>query len=44
MDATHGHAAPALSRLSQGIREYNLFQGVLLVLDRLRQENRDKAD
>ncbi|WP_282344278.1 type VI secretion system baseplate subunit TssG [Pseudomonas sp. PS02288] len=36
MDATHGAAAPALSRLSRGIREYSLFQGVLLVLDRLR--------
>lgn len=35
MDATHGAAAPALSRLSRGIREYSLFQGVLLVLDRL---------
>jgi type VI secretion system protein ImpH len=36
MDATHGAAAPALTRLSRGIREYSLFQGVLLVLDRLR--------
>ena len=36
MDAAHGAAAPALTRLSRGIREYSLFQGVLLVLDRLR--------
>lgn len=36
MDAAHGAAAPALNRLSRGIREYSLFQGVLLVLDRLR--------
>ncbi|WP_313517721.1 type VI secretion system baseplate subunit TssG [Pseudomonas sp.] len=36
MDATHGAATPALSRLARGIREYSLFQGVLLVLDRLR--------
>jgi len=36
MDATHGAAAPALNRLGSGIREYSLFQGVLLVLERLR--------
>ena len=36
MDAAHGAAAPALSKLSSGIREYSLFQGVLRVLDRLR--------
>lgn len=36
MGATHGAAAPALSRLSTVIREYSLFQAVLLVVDRLR--------
>ncbi|WP_349572230.1 type VI secretion system baseplate subunit TssG [Azotobacter salinestris] len=35
MDATHGPTAPALNRLGQGIREYSLFQGVLLVLEHL---------
>ncbi|MBO3277361.1 type VI secretion system baseplate subunit TssG [Pseudomonas schmalbachii] len=37
MDAPHGTAAPALSRISQGIREYSLFQGIRLVLERLRK-------
>lgn len=36
MDAAHGAAAPALNRISRGIREYSLFQGVLLVMDRLK--------
>ncbi|WP_252272419.1 type VI secretion system baseplate subunit TssG [Pseudomonas subflava] len=36
MDAAHGAAAPALSKLSAGIREYSLFQGVLRALDHLR--------
>ncbi|WP_047287531.1 type VI secretion system baseplate subunit TssG [Pseudomonas protegens] len=36
MGTTHGAAAPALSRLSTVIREYSLFQAVLLVVDRLR--------
>ena len=27
---------PGLNRISQGIREYSLFQGVLLVMDRLK--------
>lgn len=36
MDATHGAAAPALTRLSKGIREYSLFQAVQLVLERLK--------
>ena len=35
MDAAHGATAPALNRLSRGIREYSLFQGVQLVLERL---------
>jgi type VI secretion system protein ImpH len=37
MDAPHGYAAPALSGLSQVIREYSLFQAVLLVVERLRE-------
>lgn len=37
MDATHGVAAPALSSLGRTIREYSLFQGVMLVLQQLRQ-------
>ncbi|WP_201191367.1 type VI secretion system baseplate subunit TssG [Pseudomonas fluorescens] len=36
MDATYGPAAAALSGLTQGIREYSLFQAVLLVINRLR--------
>ncbi|GGJ89205.1 type VI secretion system baseplate subunit TssG [Pseudomonas matsuisoli] len=36
MVAAHGPTAATLSRLSQGIREYSLFQGVQLVLERLR--------
>ena len=36
MGATYGLAAPALSGLTRVIREYSLFQAVLLVLDRLR--------
>ena len=40
MDAAHGSATAALKPLNRGIREYSLFQGVLLVLDRLRQRRR----
>lgn len=36
MDTTYGPAAPALSELTRTIREYSLFQAVLLVVDRLR--------
>lgn len=36
MDATYGPPAPALSGLTQQIREYSLFQAVLLVIERLR--------
>ena len=36
MDTPHGSAAPALSGLAQSIREYSLYQSVLLVIDRLR--------
>ncbi|MFJ7885860.1 type VI secretion system baseplate subunit TssG [Pseudomonas sp. NPDC096917] len=39
MDTSHGVAAPALSGLARSIREYSLFQAVLLVIDRLRVEN-----
>ncbi|MCY1269772.1 type VI secretion protein [compost metagenome] len=35
MDAAHGAAAPALSRLRRDIREYSLFQAVQLVIERL---------
>lgn len=38
MDTTHGATAPALNLLSRNIREYSLFQGVLLVMERLREE------
>lgn len=38
METAHGFAAPAVSALARGIREYSLFQAVLLVMDRLRQE------
>lgn len=41
MDTTHGATAPALNELSRSIREYSLFQGVLLVLERLRSEHPD---
>jgi type VI secretion system protein ImpH len=41
MDAAHGAAAPALNRISRGIREYSLFQGVLLVMDRLKAAHPD---
>ncbi|WP_339439531.1 MULTISPECIES: type VI secretion system baseplate subunit TssG [unclassified Pseudomonas] len=37
MDTANGPAAASLSRLTQGIREYSLFQAVLLVVDRLRE-------
>ncbi|MFN3581578.1 MAG: type VI secretion system baseplate subunit TssG, partial [Pseudomonas sp.] len=41
MDTTHGATAPALTQLSRSIREYSLFQGVLLVLERLGSEHPD---
>lgn len=44
MDAAHGAAAPALNRISRGIREYSLFQGVLLVMDRLKAAHPDLDD
>jgi type VI secretion system protein ImpH len=39
MDTTHGHAAPALSGLTRHIREYSVYQAVLLVVDRLREDS-----
>ena len=45
MDAAHGAAAPALNNLpGRSIREYSLFQGVLLVLDQLRQAHPELDD
>ena len=41
MDAAYGATAPALNRISRGIREYSLFQGVLLVMDRLKAAHPD---
>lgn len=37
MDTPHGPAAASMSALTRGIREYSLFQAVLLVIDRLRE-------
>ncbi|TCV67580.1 type VI secretion system baseplate subunit TssG [Pseudomonas fluorescens] len=37
MDTPHGPTAASLSVLTRGIREYSLFQAVLLVIDRLRE-------
>ena len=37
MDTTYGPTATSLSGLSRVIREYSLFQAVLLVMDRLRE-------
>ena len=36
MDTPHGPTAASINVLTQGIREYSLFQAVLLVIDRLR--------
>lgn len=44
MDTPHGPAAPALSGLTQSIREYSLFQSVLLVIDRLRAGDLDISE
>ncbi|MGY2257541.1 type VI secretion system baseplate subunit TssG [Pseudomonas sp. SDO55104_S430] len=37
MDTTYGPSAAALSGLTRGIREYSVYQAVLLVVDRLRE-------
>lgn len=39
MDTTNGSSAPALNGLTRVIREYSLFQAVLLVMDRLRESH-----
>ncbi|KQB51543.1 type VI secretion protein [Pseudomonas endophytica] len=44
MDTPHGATAPALSVLTRGIREYSLFQAVLLVIERLREGNADISE
>lgn len=44
MDATHGAAASAMNLPGRGIREYSLFQGVLLVLERLHQAHPELDD
>ena len=44
MDTPHGSTAPALSGLAQSIREYSLFQSVLLVIDRLRNGDPDISE
>lgn len=44
MDTAHGPTAPALTRLSQGIREYSLFQAVQLVIEQLRAHTPDGPD
>ncbi|AMZ73576.1 MULTISPECIES: type VI secretion system baseplate subunit TssG [Pseudomonas] len=44
MDTPHGPAAASISVLTQGIREYSLFQAVLLVVDRLREAHPDLDD
>lgn len=44
MDAAHGSTTVALNPLRRGIREYSLFQGVLLVLDRLRKAHPELDD
>ena len=44
MDTPHGPAAPALSVLARTVREYSLFQAVLLVIDRLRDGNTEISE
>ncbi|SEJ79602.1 type VI secretion system baseplate subunit TssG [Pseudomonas sp. NFACC07-1] len=44
MDTPHGPAAASISVLTRGIREYSLFQAVLLVVDRLREAHPDLDD
>ncbi|EJK98856.1 MULTISPECIES: type VI secretion system baseplate subunit TssG [Pseudomonas] len=44
MDATHGPAAASINVLTKSIREYSLFQAVLLVIDRLREAHPDLSD
>lgn len=44
MDTPHGPAAASISVLTRGIREYSLFQAVLLVVDRLREAHPNLDD
>ncbi|WP_260958441.1 type VI secretion system baseplate subunit TssG [Pseudomonas citri] len=44
MDTPYGPAAASLSVLTRGIREYTLFQAMLLVIDRLREAHPDLDD
>lgn len=44
MDTANGVTAPALTGLSRVIREYSLFQAVLLVIDRLREYHPELSD
>ncbi|WP_065760328.1 type VI secretion system baseplate subunit TssG [Pseudomonas defluvii] len=44
MDTANGVTAPALTGLSRVIREYSLFQAVLLVIDRLREYYPELSD
>lgn len=44
MGTPHGPAAPALSGLTRVVREYSLFQAVLLVIDRLRDAHPQLSD
>ncbi|MNQ36211.1 hypothetical protein D3C85_497290 [compost metagenome] len=44
MGTTHGPAAAALTPLYRHIREYSLFQGILLVLEELRRSAPEQAE
>ncbi|MBT2337565.1 MULTISPECIES: type VI secretion system baseplate subunit TssG [Pseudomonas] len=44
MDTPHGPAAASISVLTREIREYSLFQAVLLVIDRLREAHPNLDD
>ena len=44
MDTPHGPAAASISLLTRKIREYTLFQAVLLVIDRLREAHPNLDD
>ncbi|UVJ45965.1 type VI secretion system baseplate subunit TssG [Pseudomonas sp. LS1212] len=44
MDTTYGSSALALNGLTRVIREYSLFQAVLLVVDRLRDSHPDLSE
>ena len=39
MDAPHGSAAPAVTRLNRPIREYSVYQAIPLIIERLRQRH-----